>query len=270
MIHHSDDVRSSVEYIRRHSRQTPRIALVLGSGLGTFADELPNAFALSTSDIPHYPKSTVEGHRGRLVFGRLHGTELIAFQGRTHLYECNDLTKVLYPIHVAHTLGAKTLIVTNAAGGINRSFRPGDLMLITDQINLTFQRMDIVDDGSQINRGLYSKELLHLAERIAERSLISLKKGVYAAVKGPSYETASEVEMIHRLGGDAVGMSTVFEVALAARLGMQVLGISCITNFSTGISSEKLSHEEVTEVGRSVKTKFSELLSQIIREITKM
>ncbi|HET6272098.1 MAG TPA: purine-nucleoside phosphorylase [Bacteroidota bacterium] len=260
-------VSASVAYIREHCSNPADVALILGSGLGAFADSLPFPQVVPTSAIPHYPRSGVEGHRGRLVFASVEGKNLLAFQGRVHFYETSSLEATLFPIHVAHSLGVRTLIVTNAAGGINRGFSPGDLMLITDQINLTGENALSGPNGASVHHSYYSESLIHLACNAAESAKIPLRSGVYAGLKGPTYETAAEVEMVYRLGGDAAGMSTVLEVGLAASLGMQVLGISCITNHATGISATRLSHAEVTEVGNRVKTTFAALLTEIIRRV---
>jgi purine-nucleoside phosphorylase len=257
-------IQESVSCIRKQTLIEPRIAIILGSGLGEFADSLPNNHSISTSLIPHYPQSSVEGHKGKLVFASIGSKSLLAFQGRVHFYESNSVETVLYPLRVAHTLGVKTLVVTNAAGGINRSFSPGDLMLITDQVNLTNETVALdSNQGSKPNL-LYSKVLGRKAFSVAGSLGIALKSGVYVGLKGPSYETAAEIEMIRRIGGDAVGMSTVLEVSYAAHMGMEILGISCITNLATGISSSKLNHAEVTEVGNRVKKTFARLVSSVI------
>lgn len=257
-------IKESVEYIRAITDAAPRIAVILGSGLGDFADALPERLTIPTSQIPHYPVSTVEGHKGKLVFASVNNKPILAFQGRIHFYESNNLETVLYPIHVAHALGISTLIVTNAAGGINRNFNPGDLMIIADQINFTFENAHAMMNASRQTEPTYSLQLIAKAESAAHANGILVKKGVYAGLKGPSYETASEVEMLSRLGADAVGMSTVFESRLASSLGIQVLGISCITNLGTGISPVKLSHAEVTEVGNRVKKTFADLVTSTI------
>lgn len=266
-LFHSRPYGDAVRFLRSRLPAPPDIALVLGSGLGDFAESLPHRLIFSSGGIPSYPRSTVPGHKGQIVFANLAGRNLIAFQGRIHLYECNDLSKVLFPIVVAAELGAETLVVTNAAGGINRQFSPGDLMLITDQIDLTFQAPGIPGDrGGKWD--LFDPALTEHAYRLAAVRGLPVRRGVYAAVKGPSYETAAEVEMIHRLGGDAVGMSTVKEAAFAAVLGIKVLGISCITNKATGIGSSKLNHAEVTEVASRVKKDFADLLTDCISEMT--
>ncbi len=259
-----DLVLESIGYIREHTSRLPRIGIILGSGLGDFADGLSDKMEISTKTIPHYPQSTVEGHKGKLVFASHDTKDVLVFQGRIHFYECNSVDTLLYPIRIANALGIKTLIVTNAAGGVNRTFEPGDLMVMTDHINLT--GVNVFKTFSQRRDGgtQYSPRLITLLEQASVQSGIKTKKGIYAGVKGPSYETAAEVEMIHRIGGDAVGMSTVLEVGLACAFGMNVLGISCITNKATGISGKKLSHGEVSEVANRVKTDFAKLLSKII------
>ena len=255
-------VEESVGYIRRQTPFHPQTAVILGSGLGDFADGLPDSTSIPTSSIPHYPIPTVPGHKGRLVFGSVGGHPIVALQGRIHFYESRDLNTVLYPIHVAFELGVRNLLITNAAGGVNRTFSPGDIMVITDQINLTLERPSI-PRGTR-SADLYDREFVKKALVEAERLGIPLMQGVYAGVKGPSYETAAEIDMIARLGGDAIGMSTVFEVLLANALQIKVLGFSCITNFATGITTQKLNHAEVTEVGNRVKSTFSRLLTAII------
>ncbi len=261
----SERVRDAAGYVREHIGPSPRTAVILGSGLGDFADQLGRSTVVQNDKIPHYPRATIEGHKGRIVVGEVNGNRVLALQGRVHFYECNDLDVVLFPIRVAHSIGIKKLIVTNAAGGINRSFAPGDLMLITDQINLTLQSYPF--DPSTTARVLYDPELMETAIAAARREEIELKHGIYVGVKGPSYETAAEIEMIRRIGGDAVGMSTVFEVLLAHSLGMRVLGISCITNLATGISQKPLNHAEVTEAGNRVKGTFSRLLVSILQAL---
>lgn len=255
-------VAESVAYLQRKNPIAPRTAVILGSGLGDFADHLPDSLAVPTSEIPHYPLPTVQGHRGRLVFATVAGHPIVALQGRIHFYESRDLDTVLYPIHVVHQLGVRNIVVTNAAGGINRVFSPGDIMVITDQMNLTLHKGSVPRSAS--GESLYHPDLVEKVIRQATLLGIELRRGVYAGVKGPSYETAAEVEMVYRLGGDAVGMSTVFEVSLANALSLKVLGLSCITNLATGIGTQRLSHAEVTEVGNRVKSTFSRLLAATI------
>ena len=259
-----DLVGESAAYIRRHAPSAPTLGIILGSGLGEFVETIPDRTEIDTHDIPHYPRSTVEGHKGRLVFTTLGGKDLVAFQGRVHFYECNSLETVLYPIRVAHQLGIRTLIVTNAAGGVNRSFSAGDLMIITDHLNLTNLSPGRVQTRETAYHPPYANRFIQKALTAATEGGILVKSGVYVGLRGPSYETAGEIEMISRIGGDAVGMSTVLEVILAAGLGMEVLGISCITNLATGIGINKLSHAEVTEVGNRVKETFARLIASTI------
>jgi purine-nucleoside phosphorylase len=263
----SQNVTEAATFIREHAPDAPTIALVLGSGLGGFTDALQQDALIPAGVVPHYPRSTIQGHKGEIVFARLEGVRLMAFRGRVHFYESGSLDTVLFPIRVAAALGAKTLIATNAAGGINRTFVPGDLMLITDQINLTGESLRSTGQPRVISSGYYDPQYLALAATTAAGLGIPVVRGVYAGVKGPSYETAAEIEMLYRLGGDAVGMSTVMETALAAQLGMKVLGISCITNKATGTSSAKLSHAEVTLVADQVRERFTSLLKHIILAI---
>jgi purine-nucleoside phosphorylase len=269
-----DQIESSLAYIRKNAPHAPDTAVVLGSGLGEFAENLRDNVSIPVSDIPHYPVPSIPGHNGRLIFGRIGPTQLLSFQGRTHFYESNDLGNVLYPILIAHGLGVKKILLTNAAGAVNRLLRPGDLMLIHEQINLTFKSIDpYLLDGSTLkpaaafNERLYDPKLCELIGRIAQEKGIPLQRGVYCGVLGPSYESASEIEMIRRMGGDAVGMSTVNEARVASALGMRVAGISCITNMATGILPQKLSHNEVTEVADRVKGTFSGLLTGVMTSI---
>jgi len=255
----------AVRFLLSKLPSSPDIALVLGSGLGDYAESLPHRIIFPPGAIRSYPGSTVPGHRGQIVFAEMAGRKVIAFQGRIHLYECNDLATVLFPVVVAAGLGARTLVVTNAAGGINRLLAPGDLMLITDQIDLMLHSERLPGERGE-KREMYDSALLEQALRLAAARGLPVRRGVYAAVKGPSYETAAEVEMIHRLGGDAVGMSTVKEVALASLLGLRVLGISCITNKAAGIGGAKLNHEEVTEVAGRVNISFSNFLTDCISQ----
>lgn len=264
---YTPELQNSMDFIRKKTRSRPAIAVVLGSGLGEFADSLESKVKISTSAIPHYPRSTVEGHHGTLVFGKLQRVPVVAFQGRVHYYETGSLESVLYPIRIAHALGVQCMIFTNAAGGLNPLFSPGDLMLIDDQINLTFTNPILALGKRAHNRDLYDHRLKELITTTAFRAKIPIRRGVYCGLKGPSYETAAEVGMAQRIGADAVGMSTVNEASLATSLGMIIAGISCITNLATGIGTGKLSHGEVTEVANSVKHSFSTLLHDSLLEI---
>jgi purine-nucleoside phosphorylase len=286
---YTKNIDESLRTIRAHVTAQPSIGVILGSGLGDFADTLQKVQSIETKDIPHYPRSTVIGHQGKLVFGSLERVPLLVFQGRVHFYETGTLETILYPIRIAHALGVKTLLVTNAAGGVNKKFRPGDLMLLEDQINLTFEKpgkglrfgfwdLSFYDEPRKkspsgkfaVNKPqfeIYDTSLQALILRTAKLTRTPLKSGVYMGVKGPSYETAAEIRMARDLGADAVGMSTVNEVSLAVGLGMRVAGISCITNLATGISQEKLSHAEVTEVANMAKKDFTALLQRVVKTI---
>lgn len=262
-------LKETVAYINSRTKLKPKIAIILGSGLGDYADNLEIKSSIDTATIPHYPQSTVEGHKGKLIFGMLKNKPILAFQGRVHYYETGTLNTILYPILVAHLLGVKIIIATNAAGGVNRQFHPGDLMLIKDHVNLTFLNpLALISKSSKIScHKVYDFSFNELIIKTAEKENIPLREGVYVGMKGPSYETASEVEMVHRIGGDAVGMSTVNETAFAKALGMKVAGISCITNYATGVTHAKLHHSEVTAVANMVKQRFSDLITAILTNV---
>ncbi len=266
------EIQQSLEYIDPQISIKPRLGIILGSGLGSFAESLESKIKIPTEKIPHYPVSTVQGHQGFLVFGKWENVPLVAVQGRTHFYEGYSLQKVTYVVRLLSALGIKTLIVTNAAGGINPRYVPGDLMLITDQINNMFQnplRGPIKYGGPRFPdmSESYSSKYFDLVETVARENDIDIKRGVLYVSSGPSYETAAEVKMITKLGGDAASMSTVPEVIVAKQTGLEVIGISCITNYATGISKTPLSHEEVTVTARLVEKKFFQLISGIILKI---
>ncbi len=271
-------LQESISYLKSKITSTPTIAVVLGSGLGDFAQQIKNPIGVPTAEIPNYPVSTVHGHAGKIIFGTLEkngkrSAQLIVFQGRVHLYESNDVQKVVYPIRVAASLGAEQLIVTNAAGGINRHFDSGTLMFIRDYINLTGENPLIgitMSDTSKVSDivSYLDVDLLQQAKSVALKHGIATKEGVYCWTKGPTYESAAEIRMMATMGADAVGMSTVPEIMVANTYGMKVLGISCITNMATGISPTKLSHDEVTETANRVKNDFTKLVSEIIFEMS--
>lgn len=268
----SAQVDQAIAHIRKFTDIQPKAGIILGSGLGAFADTLDQKVKISTADIPNYPQSTVEGHSGFLVFGMHKGIPLLAVQGRTHFYEGYPIQDVTLVVRIMQALGIKALMVTNAAGGLNPRFTPGDLMLITDQVNFLFQNpLTGISENNETRfpdmSNAYSSEYFETIEQIALDRNIALRRGVLWVSSGPSFETAAEVKMIQKFGGDAASMSTAPEVIVANQAGMKVIGISCITNFATGISSQKLSHEEVTETANQVKEKFLALVSGIIEEI---
>ena len=255
--------------IRRHTDLVPDLALVLGSGLGALADEVEDAVAIPTADVPGYPVSTVAGHAGRLVFGRLAGRPVVVVQGRVHVYEGYEPRAVGFPVRLAHALGARGLVLTNAAGGIRPEFGPGTLMLITDHLNLTSVSplTGPVGEGETRFPDLSDPYLRAWREQTlatAARLGIALQQGVYAFTAGPSYETPAEIRYFRTAGGDAVGMSTVPETIQAAALGLPVLGISTITNAAAGLSSAALDHNDVLEVGRQVRERLSELVRAVV------
>jgi purine-nucleoside phosphorylase len=247
----------------------PEIALVTGSGLGGMADALARPLTISYADIPHFPQPTVSGHAGQMIFGELSGKRLVVLSGRFHFYEGRTMAEIVYPIHVVDALGAKILIVTNAAGAINPNFNPGDLMIIEDHINFLGANPLI---GLRENGGVkfldmtaaYSTRLREKLDAAAEKTQVPLRRGVYLACPGPSYETPAEIKAFAWLGADAVGMSTVPEVIMARYHNLEVAGLSCITNLAAGISSKKLSHEEVLEVGKTAQTKLAKLLAEFL------
>lgn len=261
----------AVTFIRTHTPRTPEIALVLGSGLGSLAEGVEDPVVISTTDIPGYPHSTVAGHQGRLVFGRLAGRDVVFVQGRVHLYEGHPVRAITMPIRLVHALGARCLLVTNAAGGINPAFRPGTLMFIEDHINFAFASPlagPNTDGGPRFPdmSAPYDLAWLERAERLALEHGIATKRGTYLWTQGPSYETPAEIRAFWRMGADAVGMSTVPEVIQARYLDMEVLGLSTITNPAAGLGAEPLDHEDVLEVGRQVKRELSNLVQLIVQD----
>ena len=264
-------VADAVAAVRAHTDLEPELALVLGSGLGALADEVEDAVTLSTADVPHYPQSTVEGHAGRLVLGRLAGRPVLVVQGRIHGYEGHDARALGFPVRLAHALGIRGLVLTNAAGGINPAFGPGTLMLISDHLNLSFASplAGAVAEGEQRFPDLsnpYDETWREQARNIAVTHKIPYREGVYVWTSGPSYETPAEIRFFARAGADAVGMSTVPEALQAAALGVPVLGISTITNPAAGLQDAPLDHAEVLEVGRQVRDRLAAWVRGIVAD----
>lgn len=263
----------SIDYIKGKIKNQPEIGIVLGSGLGDFADAIEDKIEIPYTEIPGFPVSTVKRHDGKLIFGKINSKEVCVMKGRIHYYEGYDIKEVVYPIEVLAGLGIKTLILTNAAGGVNTDFEPADLMIINDHINIMGKNPLIGPNDEDLGprfpdmTDLYNKDLIEVAEKSAKKLGIDIKEGVYMYFTGPSYETAAEVRMARILGADAVGMSTVPEAIIARHRGLKILGISTITNMSTGILDTPLDHTEVVEVGQEVAGKFKELLKEIIEEI---
>ncbi|MCZ8512868.1 purine-nucleoside phosphorylase [Paenibacillus filicis] len=263
----------------RIDRRPVEIGLILGSGLGDIASQMEKPVILPYSEIPHFPVSTVEGHAGQFVIGLLEGKSVIGMQGRFHYYEGYSMKKVVFPIYVMKLLGVSSLVVTNAAGGMNRSFQAGDLMLIRDHLNLTGDNPLIGVNHPELGLRFpdmseaYDRKLLALAKRMAEAigkergSSVRVQEGVYAGISGPNYLPPAELTMLAGLGADAVGMSTVGEVIAARHAGLKVLGISCITDMAVGKELKPLTHEQVVAAANRTKPAFIELLRRFIREV---
>jgi purine-nucleoside phosphorylase len=251
-------------------QRPPRVAIVLGSGLGLLADEVQDAVSIPYAEIPNFPISTAPGHAGRLIVGTFQGLPVAMMAGRVHLYEGYSAGQVVFPVRLLRLLGAEALIVTNAAGGVNSRFSSGALMLITDHINLTGHNPLVGPNDDRFGTRFpdmtepYSLRLRSLAERAAAETGVPLEEGIYLGLLGPTYETPAEVRMVRLLGGDAVGMSTVLEVIAANHAGMHVLGISCITNMAAGMLPQKLNHEEVMETASRVSGQFAGLLRSVV------
>ena len=264
---------NSVEFINKKTNGfVPDIAVVLGSGLGELADEYCDV-AINYSDIPNFLVSGVQGHKGRLVFSKINGKNVVMMQGRNHYYEGHSMQDITYPIKVMKLLGVKYLILTNAAGAVNKSFGLSDLMLITDHINFMGSNplIGINDDkfGTRFPdmSEIYDKDLIDIAEKCAKKIGIDIQKGIYWANSGPSYETPAEIEMIRRLGGDVVGMSTVPEAIVGNYCGMKILGISCVTNTASSQDGGKLCHDEVIAAANKAKNNFKSLILEVIKNI---
>lgn len=259
-------IQSEIDYI-------PDVAIVLGSGLGAFANEIAVDAEWNYCDIPEFPVSTVAGHAGKFIFGTIGGKKIAAMQGRFHLYEGYSAEEVTLPVRVLQLLGVKNFIVTNAAGAINLSYKPGDLMIIKDHIGLFCPSVLTGENDERFGTRFpsmsetYSRSLIHIAKKAAENSKTDVKAGVYCYCKGPMFETPAEIKFLRTVGADAAGMSTVPEVTAAVHAGMNVLGISCMTNMAAGILDQPLTHQEVMETGRAVEKKFSAFLKEIIRLI---
>lgn len=266
-------MKDTLDYIETYTDGfKPEIGIVLGSGLGELADKYCE-FAIPYDKIPGFAKSTVEGHKGQLVFANINGRKVVMMQGRNHFYEGHSMLEVTYPIKVMKKLGVETLIITNAAGAVNKSFRPGDLMVITDHINMMGTNPLIGPNDPELGTRfpdmseIYNKNLIKIVDAAGRLLNLDLKHGVYIASTGPSYETPAEIKMARTLGADAAGMSTVPEAIVANYCGMRVIGISCISNYASGVSTKKLTHSEVIETTNKVKSKFKELILQVLKHM---
>lgn len=270
-----DEVMESCSYVKSKVNRTPSVAMILGSGLGGVVDAMENKENISYAEIPGFPQSHIAGHSGQLVFGSLDGVEIVAMQGRFHYYEGFGMQKVTFPIYVLRALGAQKIIITNACGAINPSFVPGDLVLLTDYINLLGLNPLIGENDERFGPRFpdmteaFSGSLRSLAEKTAKDNSLTLKHGVYAYFNGPCFETAAEIRAYAALGADMVGMSTVPETIVANYLGMEVLGLSCITNMATGLAKEKHSHEEVLRIANESSSRLCLLITEIAKKLRK-
>ena len=263
----------AVSVVRERVSLAPQVAIILGSGLGALAGEVRADAVIPYAEIPGFPRSTVEGHAGNLLVGRLEGRAVAVMQGRAHFYEGYSLADVVFPVRVIRALGARVLLVSNAAGGINRLWSSGDLMIITDHINFMGSNPLMGPNDPDLGPRFpdmsqaYDPDLIALAERAALAEGIAIRKGVYAGVHGPSYETPAELRMLRGWGADAVGMSTVPEVIAARHMGMRVLGITAITDMATGEQIKTVTHEDVMAVAREIEPKFIRVVKRIVREM---
>ena len=272
---------AAVDHIRSLSSITPAIGIILGSGLGAFASQVTDAVTIAYTDIPHFPQSTVVGHSGKLVIGTIAGVPVAVMQGRVHAYEGYVISEVVFPARVLGLLGCKTLIVTNAAGGIRSSLCPGELVVLSDQINLTGTNAALGPNeprfASTPTSGqrffdmstAYTPRLRALAVQQADALGFNLTEGVYLAVLGPSFETPAEIRAFRTLGADLVGMSTVHEVIAARHLGMEVLAFSSVTNMAAGVLDEAINHAEVLEIGARVQQTLARLLAALVPQLAK-
>ena len=265
-----DQATAAADFILARTALRPTIGIVLGSGLGSFADQIENPAVIPFADIPHFPQSTVPGHSGRLVIGAVAGTPVAVMQGRVHAYEGYSSDQVTLPIRVLGRCGVRTLILTNAAGGINPAFRQGQLVLVADHINCSGRNPVAGPNDDRFGPRFfdmseaYSARLRHLAREAARSLDLDLEEGVYLSVLGPSFETPAEIRAFRTLGADLVGMSTVQETIAARHMGLDVLGISCVTNLAAGLQAQPLSHEEVMETGKAVESRLAGLLTQLV------
>lgn len=279
IFEYTHQIEEAAAYLERElDGRRPEIGLVLGSGLGDLADQIVDGVSVDYADVPHFPVSTVEGHAGRFVAGALEGRQVIVMQGRFHYYEGYAMRQVVLPVYTMKKLGIRTLVLTNAAGGMNRSFRPGDLMLIADHINMTGANPLVGPNDPALGvrfpdmSEAYSGKHRTLAKRLAagitadDGRPMRLVEGVYCGIGGPAYMTPAELTMLARLGGDAVGMSTVAETIAARHCGLDVLGISCITDMAIGEALEPLTHEQVVAVANRTKPVFAALVKAFVRE----
>ncbi|EST59670.1 purine-nucleoside phosphorylase [Proteus hauseri] len=272
-MHQVSEINKAKEFVQSKTTEKPTIGIILGSGLGPFADTLEDAVHIPYHTIPHFAASGAVGHANELVIGKMAGKTVVAMKGRFHYYEGVSLDEVTFPVRVMKALGVEKLIITNACGAVNTDFNPGDLMLITDHINLTANNPLIGPNNPELGvrfldvSEVYNKAMRQIVIDIAKEQDITLRQGVYAWWTGPTYETPAEIRMIRTLGADAVGMSTVPEALIARHSGIDTIGISCLTNMACGILEQPLSHDEVIETAERVKSTFLKLISEVIARL---
>ncbi len=269
----TDKIQEAVDFIKNKCKQQPVVGIVLGSGLGSFTNEIQTEVEIPYTEIPHFPVSTVEGHSGKLIFGKLAGKNVVAMAGRFHFYEGYSTEEVIFPIRVLKFLGISTLLVSNAAGGTGESFKVGDLMAITDHISFFAHNPLIGKNNEKFGPRFpdmsepYNKELIDKATSIAQKAGYDLKYGVYLGVTGPTFETRAEYKMIKLLGGDAVGMSTVQEVIAAVHMGLKVFATSVITDIGIREEENKITHEEVLQAAKEAEPKLTHIFTELVREL---
>lgn len=263
------------EYIKSKIKNKPKVGIVLGSGLGIYVDQIQNKIIIPYQEIPHFKKTSVEGHEGRLIIGEVHGVTVAALQGRFHAYEGHPMEEIVLPVRTLAALGAEILFLTNASGGINENYHPGDLVAITDHINLSGRNPLVGPNIAELGPRFpdmttaYDPELISLMQEVGRNHHVEIKSGVYCSVLGPTYETPAEIRMIKVIGGDLVGMSTVPEAIAGNHLGLKVAGVACITNYAAGIKPEKLSHADVKKVAEKAMVGFATVLTETIGELKK-
>ena len=273
MLEFKEERKNAKKYIENIIDIEPEIGLILGSGLGEYSEQLEDKTVISYDDIPGMPVSTVEGHAGEFVFGKKHGKKVVAMNGRVHYYEGYSMKKIAFPVWVMKELGIEKLIVTNAAGGLNTTFRPGDLMIVTDHLNFMGSNPLIGENDEEIGprfpamTDAHPEHMVEIAEEAAEKADLHIMKGIYLAITGPVYETYAMSKFQRLIGADAVGMSTVPELIAGTHAGLENLAISCITDVVKGKDEESLTHEEVMKVAQKVKPKFKELVNEILKSL---
>ncbi len=261
------------KYLLDNIKESPKIGLILGSGLGTLADEIENGIVIDYKDIPNFPVSTVEGHAGQLVIGKLMGKQVIAMKGRFHYYEGYSMKEVTFPVRVMKAIGVELLLVTNACGGLNPNLYPGALVVINDHINMTGNNPLIGPNYPELGprfpdmSDAYDKELIGLVHRVGKKIGVETHEGVYVSISGPTYSSKAESKMFQFIGADTIGMSTVPEVIVAKHSGMRVIGISCVTDMAIFEGTETISHEQVMAVADKTRPKFINLVKSVINEV---